>query len=66
MKYETAIRKAKSGEFEFIYEPRDGMNEVKYQTPSGKWKTKYIDITGAPRRVPVWGAISSEMQKFML
>jgi len=44
MKKETAIKKAKAGEFEFIYDIKLGTNEVRFQTASGKWKEKTIDI----------------------
>lgn len=48
MKFETAIKKARSGEFEFVYDIKRGQNEIRYQTPSGKWKSKYIEITDLP------------------
>lgn len=54
MKYTTAIEKSRSGEFKFVYYPVNGNNEVKYQTSSGKWKTKIIKITGVPA-LPSWG-----------
>lgn len=41
----TAIKKAKEGQFEFLHDAKIGTNEVRYQTPSGKWKTKFILIT---------------------
>lgn len=44
MLMETALRKARAGEFEFVQDARYGMNEVKYQTPSGEWRTKRVDI----------------------
>jgi len=66
MKYNQAIKSAKEGKFEFIYEPVNGQNEVRYQTTSGKWKHKYIQITDAPKHQPIWGAIPSDMQEFML
>jgi hypothetical protein len=44
MKYNTAVNKSKNGEFEFIEDIRQGKNIVRYQTPSGKWKTKIIEI----------------------
>jgi hypothetical protein len=46
MKRTTAIKKAKDGEFEFISDIKTGSNEVRYQTPSGTWKTKTIEIEG--------------------
>jgi hypothetical protein len=48
MKYIVAMKKAKDGEFEFIYDIKIGLNEVRYQTFSGKWKTKTINITDIP------------------
>ena len=42
----TAVRKAKDGEFEFVTDAKVGTNYVRYQTPSGKWKEKYIEIAG--------------------
>ena len=44
MKLETALRKAKEGEFEFLYDAKEGTNEVSYQPNSGEWKTKTITI----------------------
>lgn len=41
---ETAIKKAQEGEFEFHFDARYGFNNVRYQTPSGKWKEKIIEI----------------------
>jgi hypothetical protein len=40
----TAIRKAKEGCFEFVYDVHPGDNLIRYQTPSGKWKEKYIEV----------------------
>ena len=48
MKFETAWKATKEGKFEFVNDVRNGQNEVRYQTPSGKWKTKYIKITDLP------------------
>jgi hypothetical protein len=48
MKFETAWKATKEGKFEFVNDVRNGQNEVRYQTPSGKWKTKYIEITDLP------------------
>jgi hypothetical protein len=44
MKMQTAIRKSKEGYFEFIEDVRTGTNVVRYQTPSGKWKEKTIEV----------------------
>lgn len=44
MKYTTAVKKARQGEFQFIKDIKYGINEVKYQTPTGKWKSKEIEI----------------------
>jgi len=41
----TAIRRAKEGCFEFIEDIKIGNNRVRYQTPTGKWKERLIDIT---------------------
>jgi len=46
MTIKTAIKKAKEGYFEFIDDAKQGDNLVRYQTPSGKWKTKIIHIEG--------------------
>jgi hypothetical protein len=40
----TAMRKAREGEFEFVDDPRMGHNLVRYQTGTGKWRTKGIQI----------------------
>jgi hypothetical protein len=45
MKMQTAIRKAKEGYFEFIEDVKTGTNVVRFQTPSGKWKEKQIEVT---------------------
>jgi hypothetical protein len=45
MKLSTALKKAQNGEFEFLYDAKEGCNEIRYQTPSGKWKEKIIEIT---------------------
>lgn len=46
MRMETALKKAKDGEFEFIYDAKNGSNQVRYRTSLGKWKEKTIEITG--------------------
>lgn len=44
MKLKTAIKKTKDGEFEFFQDAKIGINDVRFQTPTGKWKEKRIEI----------------------
>jgi len=45
MKFETALAKSREGYFEFVYDARKGAgNLIRYQTPSGKWKQRYISL----------------------
>jgi len=44
MTMETAIKKSKRGEFEFIEDAHVGLQVVRYQTPSGKWKQMQLSI----------------------
>ena len=39
-----ALRKARDGAFEFSDDARYGANEIRYYTPTGKFKTKLIYI----------------------
>lgn len=48
----TALKRAKEGRFEFVNDAREGINEVRYQSPSGKWKTKQIEISHTPSESP--------------
>jgi len=56
MMYKTAMRKARNGVFEFIYDARVGHNTVRYQTPSGKWKEKsiYLKSDGTEKNVKMY------------
>jgi len=46
MTRKTAIKKAREGYFEFIYDIKKGDNLVRYTTPvTGKRKEKYIEVT---------------------
>jgi hypothetical protein len=40
----TAIMKAREGDFEFIEDIKQGSNLVRYKTPTGIWKEKYIEV----------------------
>lgn len=42
MRFETAIKKAKEGYFQFQFDAKVGINFISYQTPTGKWKEKQI------------------------
>jgi len=53
MTLSTAIKKARDGEFEFMYDIKKGNNEVRYQTPSGKWKEKIIEITNKGKPIEI-------------
>jgi uncharacterized protein with FMN-binding domain len=44
MSMKTAMKKARDGVFEFIYDAKIGTNLVRYQTSSGKWKEKTIEV----------------------
>lgn len=44
MKKDTALKQAKEGKFKFVENIRPGINIVKYQTSTGKWKEKTINI----------------------
>jgi len=44
MKMSKAIQKAKEGRFDFTRDAKIGYNTVRYQTASGKWKEKIIEI----------------------
>jgi hypothetical protein len=45
MKAKTAIRNVRDGKFEFYEDIRLGVNRIRYQTGTGKWKDKQIMIT---------------------
>jgi hypothetical protein len=47
MTYKTALKQAKEGKISFCNDIRFGINYVQYQTPSGQWRQKTIDIVGS-------------------
>lgn len=45
MKWNTAKQKVRDGIFEFESDMHLGTNIVRYQTPSGQFKQKVIEVT---------------------
>jgi len=49
MTMKTAIKKAKEGYFTFKFDIRIGNNEIRRQTPSGKWVNDLLCVTANKR-----------------
>jgi hypothetical protein len=50
MTMKAALKKAHEGYFEFMGDAKCGVNFIKYQTGTGKWKQKMIEVTCTRRR----------------